>query len=157
MHKKIILAEDDCKIREIIKDYLESEGFSVLEADNGETALHLVKKENPDLIILDIMLPRMDGWSVCRNIRTFSNIPIIMLTARSHEEDRLLGFELGADDYVTKPFSPRELVARVKALLKRIQEKTPYSADLLHIGPIRIDRLSHQVFIETEHLILPPE
>lgn len=156
MRKKILLAEDDTKIREIIKDYLETEGFAVLEADNGETALQLIKTEHPDLIVLDIMLPRIDGWSVCRNIRTFSSIPVIILTARSQEEDRLLGFELGADDYVTKPFSPRELVARIKALLKRVQEKTAYPAELLQIGPVKIDRLSHQVFINDEEIYLSP-
>lgn len=157
MLKKILLVEDDSKIREIIKDYLEMEGFFILEANNGENVLTLIREKQPDLIILDIMLPHTDGWTICRHIRSFSNIPIIMLTARSHEEDRLLGFELGADDYVTKPFSPRELVARVKALLKRVQEKPSYSASgILEIGPIKIDRLSHQVFVNNEEIYLSP-
>ncbi|SHG69351.1 DNA-binding response regulator, OmpR family, contains REC and winged-helix (wHTH) domain [Thermosyntropha lipolytica DSM 11003] len=157
MKKKILLVEDDAKMREIIADYLEAEGFTALETDNGENVLTLMKIENPDLIILDIMLPRLDGWSVCRKIRSFSDIPIIILTARSQEEDRLLGFELGADDYVTKPFSPRELVARIKALFKRVHDKNLSSTGFLQVGPIKIDRLSHQVFLNGEEIYLSPK
>src|SRR5690348_11494454 len=106
MQKTILIVEDEDILREIIKDYLLNEGFQVLEAADGKQALTLFQDHNVDLIILDIMLPELDGWSVCRRIRKTSNVPIIMLTARVDEDDTLLGFELGADDYVTKPYSP---------------------------------------------------
>ena len=116
MSKTIMIVEDEHILREIIKDYLLEEGYEVLEADDGRKALALFQEHELDLIILDIMLPELDGWSVCKRIRKVSNVPIIMLTARSDEDDTLMGFELGADDYVTKPYSPPILLARAKRL-----------------------------------------
>lgn len=121
MSKTILVVEDEPILREIMKDYLLEEGFKVLEADEGKKALVLFQDHEVDLIILDIMLPELDGWSVCKRIRKVSNVPIIMLTARSDEDDTLMGFELGADDYVTKPYSPPILLARVKRLLESRQ------------------------------------
>lgn len=157
MNKTILLVEDDLRIRKIVLDYFESEGFTVLEADNGSRAIDIIKNRLVDLLILDIMLPQVDGWTVCRTTRALSNLPIIILTARAQEEDRLLGFELGADDYVTKPFSPRELVARAKALLKRSGDLQASSPELWRLGPVKIDRLSHQVFLEEELIYLSPK
>ncbi len=157
MNETILLVEDDPRMREIVLDYFESEGFMVFQADNGEKAIEMIKNRSIDLLILDIMLPRVDGWTVCRTTRALSNLPIIILTARAQEEDRLLGFELGADDYVTKPFSPRELVARAKALLKRSADARPSSPELWQLGPLRIDRLSHQVFLKEMLIYLSPK
>lgn len=116
---KVLLIEDESRIREMVKDYLENEDFQVTEAENGTEGLEKFKISEYSIIVLDVMLPGIDGWTVCREIRRSSDIPIIMLTARSEEYDKLFGFELGADDYLTKPFSPKELVARMKAVLKR--------------------------------------
>ena len=118
----VLLIEDEIRIREMIKDYLESEDFKVVEAENGSEGLEKFRTAEFAIIILDVMLPGIDGWTVCKEIRKSSDIPIIMLTARSEEYDKLFGFELGADDYLTKPFSPKELVARMKAVLKRGKE-----------------------------------
>jgi len=117
--REILVVEDEMKIAQILKDYLESEGFRVSCLDRGDSVLSHVKQSRPSLILLDIMLPGMNGLDVCRGIRQFSNVPVIMITARVEEIDRLLGLELGADDYICKPFSPREVVARVKAVLRR--------------------------------------
>ncbi|WP_342506515.1 response regulator transcription factor [Sporosarcina sp. FSL K6-2383] len=117
MQKTVLIVEDEDILREIVKDYLLSEGYEVLEAVDGNEALDIFEEHEVHLIILDIMLPELDGWSVCRRIRKSSNVPIIMLTARVDEDDTLLGFELGADDYVTKPYSPPILLARVKRLI----------------------------------------
>lgn len=117
MKKTILIVEDEDILREIVKDYLLDEGYEVLEAIDGNEALELFQEHDVHLMILDIMLPELDGWSVCKRIRKSSNVPIIMLTARSDEDDTLLGFELGADDYVTKPYSPPILLARVKRLI----------------------------------------
>lgn len=116
---RVLLVEDEDRIREMVKDYLENEGFIVEEAENGTVGLEKFKAASYSIIILDVMLPGIDGWTVCREIRRTSEVPIIMLTARSEEYDKLFGFELGADDYLTKPFSPKELLARMKAVLKR--------------------------------------
>lgn len=116
---RILVVDDEEKIRSIVRMYFTKEGFTVLEAADGEKALELLRKEKFDLIILDIMMPGVDGWAVCRDVRARSSVPIIMLTARGEEVDRIVGLEMGADDYVVKPFSPRELLARVKAVLRR--------------------------------------
>lgn len=120
LSEKILVVDDERPIADILKFNLEREGYRVITAGNGNEALQLVGQEQPDLVILDIMLPETDGFTVCRRIRRNSGVPIIMLTAKEEEVDKVLGLELGADDYVTKPFSPRELVARVKALFRRI-------------------------------------
>lgn len=118
-NQSVLLIEDENRIREMVRDYLENEGFAVDEADSGTDGLEKFRENEYAIILLDVMLPGLDGWTVCREIRRTSEVPIIMLTARGEEYDKLFGFELGADDYLTKPFSPKELVARMKAVLKR--------------------------------------
>ena len=121
MNELILVVDDEPKIVKIAKDYLEQSGYRVFTAGDGSLALAIARRERPDLIVLDLMLPGMDGLDVCRTLRRDSDVPIIMLTARSEETDRLIGLEIGADDYITKPFSPRELVARVRTVLRRVQ------------------------------------
>ena len=121
MNETILVVDDEPKIVRLARDYLEKSGFKVLTSGDGQQALAITRQERPDLIVLDLMLPGMDGLDVCRAIRRESDVPIIMLTARAEETDQLIGLELGADDYITNPFSPRALVARVRALLRRTQ------------------------------------
>ncbi len=123
--REILVAEDEIKIAEILKDYLERAGYRVSCLENGGQVVPHVKKNQPCLILLDLMLPGLDGLAICREVRKFSQVPIIMITARVEEIDRLLGLELGADDYICKPFSPREVVARVKAVLRRVYAPPP--------------------------------
>ncbi len=123
--KKVLVVEDEVKIARLVRDYLRQAGFAVVEAGDGQAALALARQERPDMIVLDLGLPGMDGLDVTRRLRATSAVPIIMLTARSEESDRIVGLELGADDYVTKPFSPREVVARIKALLRRSRTAVP--------------------------------
>lgn len=139
----ILIVDDEILIRDVIKDYLDIEGYTSDEASNGEEAIELVNKNDYDLIIMDIMMPHMDGYEASKAIKEIKNIPIIMLSARTNEFDKLHGFELGIDDYVTKPFSPKELIARVKAVTKRNKE-----SDILSIGNIKINNLSHEVIID---------
>lgn len=129
MERKILVVDDERPIVDILKFNLEKEGFTVLTADNGLSALECALTQSPDLILLDIMLPKMDGFDVCRKIREKLNVPIIMITARDEEVDKVLGLELGADDYITKPFSVRELIARVKANMRRVSNGTAGEAD----------------------------
>lgn len=117
---RVLVADDDDKIRELLELYLTKEGFAVEQAADGAEAILKAQQLKPDLIVLDIMMPVLDGMEVCRQVRKFSQVPVIMLTARTEDEDRIMGLELGADDYLAKPFNPRELVARVKAVLRRI-------------------------------------
>lgn len=119
---RILIADDDANVHQSLNPYFKREGYQVLSASDGEEALRYAKQSRPDLVLLDIMMPKVDGLMVCREIRRFSNMPIIMLTAKGEEFDKLLGLELGADDYITKPFSPREVLARVKTVLRRINE-----------------------------------
>lgn len=144
MSKTILIVEDEPILREVMRDYLLHEGYEVLEAIDGKQALSLFEERDVDLIILDIMLPELDGWSVCRRIRKSSTVPIVMLTARSDEDDTLLGFELGADDYVTKPYSPPILLARAKRLLgtRHFHEK---EGDTLSGGGIAVHLPSRTV------------
>ena len=125
MERKIIVADDEQALRELVADYFEAEGYTVLQADDGDVAVSLME-ENPDTdaIIMDVMMPELDGWAACRKIRAFSTVPVLMLTARSEEFDQLMGFESGADDYVTKPFSPAVLVKRIDALIRRASGAT---------------------------------
>jgi len=149
--KKILVVDDEKPIVEILQYNLEKEGYLVNTAFDGEEALRMVEEENPDLIVLDIMLPKKDGFTVCREIRASRNIPIIMLTAKELETDKVLGLELGADDYVTKPFSAREITARVRAILRR-SDPGPSSSQpeqgKLSIGPITVDRDRVQVYCQ---------
>ncbi|QIB27774.1 response regulator transcription factor [Caloranaerobacter azorensis] len=152
---KILIVEDEDRMRRLIRDYLKKEGYTVIEAEDGKLALEKFFNDDIDLVILDIMLPEYDGWTVMREIRKKSNVPIIILTARSEESDELFGFELGADEYVTKPFSPKVLVARVKALLRRsniFSEK-----DILKIGSLELDLNGHRVFNDGIEIKLTPK
>ncbi|MBO1627134.1 DNA-binding response regulator [Bacillus cereus] len=155
MNKTVLLVEDERRLREIVSDYFRNEGFEVIEAEDGKQALELFAEHTIDLIMLDIMLPEIDGWSVCRRIRKESAVPIIMLTARSDEDDTLLGFELGADEYVTKPFSPKVLVARAKTLLKRADGAVGIAEEnTLSMAGIDVNRLSRTVSVNGEEIIL---
>ncbi|PEL61054.1 response regulator transcription factor [Bacillus wiedmannii] len=155
MNKTVLLVEDERRLREIVSDYFRNEGFEVIEAEDGKKALELFAEHEIDLIMLDIMLPEIDGWSVCRRIRKESAVPIIMLTARSDEDDTLLGFELGADEYVTKPFSPKVLVARAKTLLKRADGMVGVAEEnAMSLAGIEVNRLSRTVLVDGEEIIL---
>lgn len=142
---RILIAEDEQILREVVKDYLLHDRHEVLEAADGEQALDLFEEHAVDLAILDIMMPRIDGWTVCRRIRKTSNVPIIMLTARADEDDSLLGYELGADDYLIKPYNPRILMAKVNRFLERL---TPTAADKLDAGGIELFPASRSVKVD---------
>ena len=142
---KILVVDDEKKLVRLISAYLEKEGYEVLAAFDGEAALEMFRSESPDLVVLDIMLPGLDGLEFCRRVRTESSAPIIMLSARTEEIDRVVGLEVGADDYVTKPFSPRELVARVRAVLRRSRASAPGAEKAMVRGPLVIDRARHAV------------
>ena len=144
---KILVVDDESRMRKLVKDFLEREGHIIIEAADGMEAMDIFY-ENKDiaLIILDVMMPRMDGWQVCREVRALSQVPIIMLTARGEERDELQGFELGVDEYISKPFSPKILVARVNAILKR--GRAAASEDLIDAGGIVIDKAAHLVKID---------
>jgi two-component system response regulator BaeR len=152
--RHILVVEDEEKIARLLCDYLEAAGFRTSSQANGDRVIAQVKKDMPDLILLDIMLPGMDGMEVCKEIRKFSNVPIMMITARVEEIDRLLGLELGADDYICKPFSPREVVARVKAVFRRVHAES--RADSLVVGPVSLNAETHQVMIDKHVLNLTP-
>lgn len=144
---KILVVDDESRMRKLIRDFLVKNGYEVLEAEDGEKAVDLfLSVKEIALIILDVMMPKMDGWEVCREIRKNSKVPIIMLTAKSSESDELKGFELGIDEYISKPFSPKILVARVEAVLRR--SNAAASEEVLHAGCIEIDKAAHQVKID---------
>jgi two-component system alkaline phosphatase synthesis response regulator PhoP len=138
MNETVLIIEDEPKVTKLARDYLEGDGFRVLTAADGTTGLAAARRERPAMIVLDLMLPGMNGLDVCRALRRESDVPIIMLTARAEEADRLVGLELGADDYITKPFSPRELVARVRALLRRVKGQV-YQPGLIRAGDLVMD------------------
>ncbi len=151
MSEKILVVDDEYKIRKVIKGYLEKEGYETITAEDGQEALEYYKNENPDLIILDLMLPEMSGEEVCSRIRHASDIPIIMLTAKGQEEDRVEGLDIGADDYVVKPFSPRELMARVRALLRRSDYQAPKAEYMSYLeGDLKIYPSQMQVSYKDE-------
>ncbi len=145
---KVLLIEDEMQIVRLVRAYLEQAGFQVSVARDGEEGLRRARQEQPDLVILDLMLPKMDGLDVCRTIRKSSNVPIIMLTARTEETDKLVGLELGADDYITKPFSPRELVARARAVLRRANAAGAEPTDLVRVGGLEIDAATHTATVD---------
>jgi DNA-binding response OmpR family regulator len=155
MAPTILVVDDEARIVKLVRDYLERAGFDVLSAPDGETALTLARLEQPDLIILDLMLPAVDGLDVCRRLRQESGVPIIMLTARVEEADRIVGLELGADDYVTKPFSPRELVARVRATLRRASGEVGPTT-VLRVGDVELDTASLDANVAGEPVDLTP-
>ena len=153
-NKTVMIADDEQRIRKLISDFLQREGYTVVEADNGQSALALLAAEKIDLVILDVMMPEPDGLTVCREIRKKSSVPIIMLTARSEEMDQLFAFELGADEYVTKPFSPKVLTARVNALFRRLEsEKTVERSS----NGLNIDTDSRLVSLDAAPLELSPK
>ena len=144
---KILVVDDESRMRKLVKDFLTKKNFQVLEAGNGEEAMDIFYEEKDiALIILDVMMPQMDGWEVCREIRKNSKVPIIMLTARSDERDELLGFDLGVDEYISKPFSPKILVARVEAILRRTGQNNP--EDVISAGGIVIDKAAHLATVD---------
>ncbi|HYE09588.1 MAG TPA: response regulator transcription factor [Patescibacteria group bacterium] len=147
---KVLIIEDEEKMRELMKIAFKKESFETFEAVDGKQGLSMFKTTEVDIVVLDVMLPEIDGWTVCREIRRASNVPIILLTARGEEFDKLFGFELGADDYIVKPFSPKELVARIKALLRRADNRNNDSVHNLQIGEIVINRLSREVIIDDQ-------
>jgi len=143
---KILVVDDESRMRKLVKDFLTRENYEVIEAENGEEAVDIFfAKKDIALIILDIMMPKMDGWEVCREIRKHSDVPIIMLTAKGNEKDELLGFDLGVDEYISKPFSPKILVARVEAVLRRTIST---EKEVLEIGGIELDKVAHEVRID---------
>lgn len=151
---EILVVEDDVNIRKIICFYLKKEGFRILEAATGKEAISILRSQRIDLIVLDIMLPEMDGWELCRNLREYSDTPVLMVTAKGETADKLKGFQIGADDYIVKPFDPLELVARVKALLRRVRIT---SSKTVQIGDITIDANSYTVSIGGQIMKMPPK
>lgn len=143
---KVLVVDDEARMRKLVKDFLTIKGFRVIEATNGEEAVDIFfTQKDIALVLLDVMMPKMDGWEVCKSLRQFSQVPIIMLTARSEERDELLGFELGVDEYISKPFSPKILVARVEAILRR---SSVTKSEAVKIGGITIDKAAHEVTID---------
>jgi len=153
---KILVVDDESKIVELVRLYLEKDGYRVLVAQDGLEALELARQKRPDLILLDLMLPAMDGLDVCRILQAESDVPIIMLTARTTDADKLVGLELGADDYITKPFNPREMVARVRAVLRRADRSSAEGPAEMHFGSLVIDRPRHQVRLNDQIVHLTP-
>jgi len=166
----VLVVEDEAQIADVLEDYLKAEGFGVLRASDGEEALELARRERVDLILLDLMLPKIDGREVCRRIRRDSDLPIIMLTARDDEVDRIVGLELGADDYITKPFSPREVVARIRAVLRRSRHgpdmggrqrwagggRADDAEPVYRVGPLVVDLARHRACVGERELDLTP-
>lgn len=152
---RVLVVEDEQSLREPLVYLLEKEGYEVLDAADGNTAIELFKMNNPDIVLLDLMMPGMSGNEVCRVIRQTSNVPVIMLTAKDSEIDKVVGLEIGADDYVTKPYSTRELLARMKAVLRRNSEPTPVTDGLLEGGPVSMDVDRHLVFVNGQKVAMP--
>ena len=143
---KVLMVDDEARMRKLVKDFLAIKGYRVIEAEDGEQAVDIFFKEKDiGLVILDVMMPKMDGWEVCRTLRRYSQVPIIMLTARSEERDELLGFELGGDEYISKPFSPKILVARIEAILRRGNAGT---GEILEAAGIRVDKDAHEASVD---------
>ena len=150
---KIMVVDDESRMRKLVRDFLVKQNFDVVEAGDGEEALNLFYQDKDiALIILDIMMPKMNGWEVCKEIRGSSKVPIIMLTAKSDESDELQGFDLGVDEYISKPFSPKILVARVEAILRRTNKAA--GEEILEVGGIRMDKTAHMVTVDGEHMDL---
>jgi two-component system, OmpR family, response regulator ResD len=154
---RLLIVDDEQKIREVIREYAEFNGFEVSEAADGMSAIGLCKLNDYDLIIMDIMMPRLDGFSACKEIKKIKNIPMIMLSARSEEYDKLFGFELGIDDYVVKPFSPKELMARINAVLARHAGPTDVQPDVLEFGGLVINLAARTVTVDGERIELTPK
>jgi DNA-binding response OmpR family regulator len=157
--RKILIADDEERIRDMIKEYISIEGYEADEASDGLEALELLKQNDYSIVILDVMMPKMDGWSTCREIRKTSNIPIIMLTARGEEYDKLFGFELGVDDYIVKPFSPKELLARINAIIRRstLTQKNVMLDNKVQFEGIVIEFDSRNVYVDDKLVNLTPK
>ncbi|MBR2448452.1 MAG: response regulator transcription factor [Clostridia bacterium] len=157
MKYKILIVDDDVNICELLRLYLEKEGFETIVANDGENAVSAAQKQTPDLVLLDIMLPRLDGWQVCREIRKFSEMPIIMITAKGEVFDKILGLELGADDYVTKPFDTKEIVARVKAVLRRSGDKNKKQLQEVKYDKLRVNLTNYELEVNNVKIDTPPK
>lgn len=151
---KMLIVDDEQNIREIIREYAEFEGYETDETDDGMKAVRMAREENYDLIIMDVMMPKLDGYSAVKEIRKFSDVPVIILSARVEEYDKLFGFEIGVDDYVTKPFSPKELMARISAVLKRTRSK---KKELIKSDGLEIDIAGRNVFVDGEKVEMTPK
>jgi DNA-binding response OmpR family regulator len=157
MSRLILVVDDDQKLLDLIRIYLEKDEYQIITAYDGKQALELYHRFHPDLVILDLMLPRVDGLNVCRMLRAESHIPIIVLTARTTEEDKLIGLDLGADDYITKPFSPRELMARLRAVLRRSMDESRLGPSQVKIGGLEVDFYRRMVSLEGQPIHLTPK
>jgi len=157
MKKRVLIVEDEELMSEVIRDYFENDGFETVVAKDGMTAINLLDEGDYDIMLLDVMLPELDGFSVCRYVRKKNDIPIIMITARSEEDDKLTGYEMGADDYVTKPFSPKVLVAKANALLKRSRGNVCGEIGVVREEGIEINENSHTVIVDGNYVNLTPK
>ena len=154
---KILVVDDDTNISELLRLYLEKDGYSVITCTDGQQAIELEKSEKPDLMLLDIMLPKFDGWQVCREVRKTSDVPIIMITAKSETFDKILGLELGADDYVSKPFDAKEVVARVKAVLRRVGADRKGKSDEVRFDKLIINITNYELVVDGKKIDTPPK
>lgn len=154
---KILVVDDDYNISELLRLYLEKDGFSVVTCDDGAKAVELHKSEKPNLILLDIMLPSMDGWQVCREIRKSSDVPIIMVTAKGETFDKVLGLELGADDYISKPFDTKEVIARVKAVLRRTNSDKNTKSDIVKFDKLVVNITNYELIVNDVYIDTPPK
>ena len=155
--QKILIVDDEINIRKVVREYAEFEGYEVKEAQDGMEAVEIAKKEDFDLIIMDVMMPRLDGYSACKEIKKYKKIPVIMLSARGEEYDKLFGFEIGIDDYVVKPFSPKELMARVKAVIKRNEPAGQQVHDRLKFEGLEIDLAGREVYVNGKRVSMTPK
>ncbi len=154
---KILIVDDDTNICELLRLYMEKEGYKTFIVNDGEAAVEAAKKENIDLVLLDVMLPKLDGWQVCREIRKFSEVPIIMVTAKGEVFDKVLGLELGADDYIAKPFDTKEVVARVKAVLRRSAPESKNDVKLLQYDKLQINLTTYELIVDGKAVDTPPK
>lgn len=154
---KILIVDDEVNIRRVVREYAEFEGYEVTEAENGMEAVDIVKANDFDLIVMDIMMPKLDGFSTCKEIKKYKSIPVIMLSARGEEYDKLFGFELGIDDYVVKPFSPKELMARIKAVIKRNAVSEPAVPENLVYEGLEIDLAGREVYVDGQKASMTPK
>lgn len=154
---RILVVDDEINIRVVVREYAEFEGYEVAEAENGMQAIEMVKNENFDLIIMDVMMPKLDGYSACKEIKKIKNIPVIMLSARGEEYDKLFGFEIGIDDYVVKPFSPKELMARIKVVMKRGSVPAEPVSERFSFEGLEIDMAGREVYVNGEKASMTPK
>ncbi len=154
---KILVVDDEANIRRVVREYAEFEGYEVKEAGDGMEAVEITKNEDFDVIIMDVMMPKLDGFSTCKEIKKTKSIPVIMLSARGEEYDKLFGFELGIDDYVVKPFSPKELMARIKAVIKRSSAPSPAAQDKVKFEGLEIDIAGREVYVDGQRASMTPK